>query len=139
MTLVLDASVALAWGLEDEGPGHDYAQRVLSGLAQQGAVAWVPSLWGLEVGNVLARGEARGTVPAARLEALLRVLDHLPLRIDEQTAERALRETLVLARQRRLSTYDASSLELAARKGLPIATLDAALAAAADACGVARV
>jgi predicted nucleic acid-binding protein len=52
------------------------------------------------------------------------------------TAARSLTEILQLARRYRLSSYDASYLELALRKGLPLATLDADLAKAARKSGV---
>jgi predicted nucleic acid-binding protein len=42
-----------------------------------------------------------------------------------------------LARVHRLSAYDASYLELAMRRGLPLATLDDKVKAAANAVGVA--
>ena len=41
-----------------------------------------------------------------------------------------------LARRHRLTVYDAAYLELALRKGYPLATLDAALSIAARAEGV---
>ena len=47
--------------------------------------------------------------------------------VDLSTAERALGDTLQLARRFKLSSYDASYLELALREGLPLATLDADL------------
>jgi predicted nucleic acid-binding protein len=43
---------------------------------------------------------------------------------------------LSLARAHRLSAYDAAYLELALRRGLPLATLDDKLRAAASALGV---
>jgi predicted nucleic acid-binding protein len=43
---------------------------------------------------------------------------------------------LSLARAHRLSAYDATYLELALRRGLPLATLDGKLKAAASAVGV---
>jgi predicted nucleic acid-binding protein len=51
---------------------------------------------------------------------------------------RAWRETIHLARAHTLSVYDASYLELALRRGLPLASLDDALKKAAAAVGVAE-
>jgi predicted nucleic acid-binding protein len=45
-------------------------------------------------------------------------------------------KVLRLARAHRLSAYDAAYLELALRRGLPLATLDDKLKAAASALGV---
>ncbi|TWB39967.1 hypothetical protein FBZ91_105201 [Nitrospirillum viridazoti] len=52
--------------------------------------------------------------------------------------ERSPDETavLTLARQHRLTVYDAAYLELAQRQALPLATLDHALAEAAVAVGL---
>ncbi|HJW78510.1 MAG TPA: type II toxin-antitoxin system VapC family toxin [Beijerinckiaceae bacterium] len=43
---------------------------------------------------------------------------------------------MALARRHRLTVYDAAYLELAQREGVPLATLDGPLAAAARADGV---
>lgn len=51
--------------------------------------------------------------------------------------DRLLGEIVALARKHQLSTYDASYLDLALRKGLPLATQDKALIRAAADCGVA--
>ena len=53
-------------------------------------------------------------------------------------SSQALGETLGIARRYKLSAYDAGYLELALRKGLPLATLDADLAKAAKKAGVKR-
>jgi len=47
-----------------------------------------------------------------------------------------LSDTLQLARRYKLSAYDASYLELALRKGMPLATLDEDLHKAAKKVGV---
>lgn len=49
----------LVWLLEDAGMCQNYARQTSQSLATPGAQAWVQALWGLEVGNVLVRGEAR--------------------------------------------------------------------------------
>ena len=46
------------------------------------------------------------------------------------------KEILSLARERHISTYDASYLDLAMRTGLPIATQDSGLKKAAKACDI---
>ena len=63
-------------------------------------------------------------------------IEALPITIDDETPVRALHETLGLARTHNLSSDDASYLELAIRRGLPLATLDGRLEAAALAVGV---
>ena len=70
---------------------------------------------------------------AARFLAILGVL---PIAVDDETISRAWADTMSLARAQNLSAYDAAYLELAIRRGLPLATLDDALETAARAVGV---
>jgi len=66
----------------------------------------------------------------------MELLRSLPIEVDESTPSRAMGEILALAREQDLSVYDAAYLELAVREGIPLATLDRALASAAKRCGV---
>lgn len=130
---VLDASVTMAWCFEDEASAETWA--LLDRLAVEGAI--VPGLWALEVGNILTQAERRNRTTAARVRQFVEQLDTLPIRIDDETASRALGEILALARAERLTTYDAAYLELAMRRGLPLATRDNALHGSANRNGVA--
>ena len=69
----------------------------------------------------------------ARTAEFLDILGNLDIRVDPDLPGRAFRDVLPLARERRLTTYDAAYLELAMRLGLPLATKDTALARAATA------
>jgi len=60
---VLDCSVALAWCLEDES--NEYADNLLDLLIDQQAI--VPSLWHLEVMNVLLMAQRRGRVEQGKI------------------------------------------------------------------------
>jgi predicted nucleic acid-binding protein len=60
----------------------------------------------------------------------------LPISIQEVAPALALGPVLELARGRNLSAYDAAYLELAMREGLPLATEDESLRAAARQAGV---
>jgi predicted nucleic acid-binding protein len=82
----------------------------------------------------LVVNERRGRSGEADTAALLRGLARLPVGIDRSPDEAGL---LALARQHRLTAYDAAYLELARREGLPLASLDKALRKAAAASGVA--
>lgn len=129
---VLDCSIAVAWCFADEAtPATD---AILERLRDEGAV--VPTLWALELGNVLVQGERRGRLSAAEVSARLELIAELPIFPDDQTTDRALRETLALARAQRLTTYDACYLELAMRRAVPLATRDEALRRAAERNGV---
>jgi len=67
---------------------------------------------------------------------LLLYLALLDITTDDQTGVQALGETLNMADRFQLTVYDAAYLELAERRTLPLATLDAELRAAAKALGV---
>jgi predicted nucleic acid-binding protein len=129
---ILDGSVALVWGFAD---GHDdYAAAILDKMPD--LQAHVPGLWPLEVANALLVGERRGRTTTANAAHFLTLLGTFPIAVDGQTVARAWLETIHLARAHNLSAYDASYLELAIRLGLPLATLDDKLKAAATAVGV---
>jgi len=128
-SFVLDASVAVAWCFDDEGTPAAWA--LLDRL--RSAPAHVPALWELEIGNILLAAERRRRITQARAVEFLGILGELDIRVDPDLRGRALRDVLPLARERRLTTYDATYLELAMRLGLPLATKDTALARAAAA------
>jgi len=135
MNFVLDASVALVWPAPSmHAPGLKYADVVLNALTVSRAV--VPTLFRPEVGNVIARLEAKAIVTEAESRRFLALLADLDITTDSETVERAWGDTLNLARRYKLSSYDAGYLELALRTGLPVATLDADLANASVVAGV---
>jgi predicted nucleic acid-binding protein len=129
---VLDCSITVAWFFEDEADA--YAEAVED--AMESAAVEVPTLWPLEVANALLVGERKKRATEANVGQFLGLLKSLPITIDAQTTARAWQESLHLARAHGLSVYDAAYLELALRRGLPLATLDEELAAAAAAIGV---
>jgi predicted nucleic acid-binding protein len=125
--LVLDSSVALTWCFADEAsPATD---ALLDDITANGAL--VPGLWFLELGNVLLAAERRRRITAADAAARLDLISTLPIYIDQQSIGRAWTEILHLARAQKLTTYDATYLDLALRRHLPLATKDRALAEAA--------
>jgi predicted nucleic acid-binding protein len=132
VNVALDASVALSWAFDDDGGA--YATRVLGHLRTVDAV--VPTIWSLEVANALATGERRGRLTPSESARFSRLLLSLPIAMEPADRGTSLEPTLRLARRRALSAYDASYLDLAMRYGIPIATLDGALRAAAAAEGV---
>ncbi len=129
---VLDASVAASWFFEDEG--GDYAASVLEDLNESEAL--VPTLWPLEIANVLIMAERRGRCSEAEAARFIELLENLPITIDENTAHRATHATYQLAREYGLTAYDAAYLELAMRLGAPLATMDRQLAESARKAGV---
>jgi predicted nucleic acid-binding protein len=135
MKFVLDASVALLWLVPQTNPsGMDYADATLNALKDSQAV--VPSLFALEVANVVVKVETKGVVTEADAQRFISLLGHLNIATDQETMTHALGDTLNLARRYKLSAYDAAYLELALRTGLSLSTLDADLAKAATSAGV---
>lgn len=135
MSFVLDNSVTMRWFFGDGKPQElAYAAKVLDALKVTNAI--VPVTWGLEVANVIARAEAKSLVTEARSGAFLALLEDVDINVDAATFVQALSGTLQLARRYKLSAYDASYLELALRRGLPLATLDEDLQKAAKKAGV---
>lgn len=132
MSLILDSSATLAWIYLEER--SEAIAGVFDRLTADGA--WVPSLWRLEIANVLELGVRRGRTDAAFRDATLADLELLPIQTDPDTEKQAWRATLRLAERHRLTVYDAAYLELAKRRGLPLASLNRELRAAAAAEGV---
>ena len=129
---VLDCSVAMAWCFADEADA--VADAVLDRLSED--VALAPSIWPLEVANVLLVAERRGRINSAGAARFLDLLSALPITIDETPRERAWGPIAGLGREHGLSSYDAAYLELALREGVPLASRDATLRSAAEASGV---
>lgn len=132
MTLVLDASLTLASILHDETTERAQA-RMREAFAH---AVWAPSLWRLEVANVLRNAVRRGRCDTAFADQALGELGRLPIRIDRETDDRAWTDTMVLSRAEDLTLYDAAYLELAIRLGAALASCDKSLIAAARRRGV---
>ncbi|MEQ1590025.1 MAG: type II toxin-antitoxin system VapC family toxin [Gallionella sp.] len=136
MNFVIDNSVVMRWFFGDGKPQDmRYARSVLEQLKSDRAIA--PSVWGLEVANVITRAESQELVTEARSEAFLEMLTGIAIEVDSTSSQHALTSTLNLARRYKLSSYDASYLELALRQGVALATLDTDLRKAAKKAGVA--
>ena len=125
---VVDNSVVMTWCFEDEA--NEYGDAILDRLEESRAV--VPSIWPLEVGNVLLVAERRNRLSEADSTRFIALLGELPILVEPDPSSRVLGEIVALARKHQLSTYDASYLDLAMRRGLPIATLDNNLKKAAE-------
>jgi predicted nucleic acid-binding protein len=129
---VLDASATAGWLFDDEKTVAGDA--LLASLRESSAM--VPTVWPLEIANLLVGGERRNRITSEHVELQLAALRALPIRVDPETSDRAWAEALAIARAYRLTAFNAAYLELAQRLGLPLATRDAALADAARAAGV---
>ena len=123
MSLIIDASVVIAWAFKEQ---HATAERALARIQAEEAI--VPALWWYELRNVLVLGDRQKRVTERETARFLRNISRLTITIDSSPNEA---QVLTLARRHRLTVYDAAYLELAGREALPLATLDEELAAAA--------
>jgi predicted nucleic acid-binding protein len=122
----------MAWCFDDEASA--YTDGVRDSLADMRAVA--PAIWPHEAANATIVGERRGRLDEARSRRFFVLLAALPIILDQETGNRAFGDIVQLARTYQLSAYDAAYLELAIRRGLPLACLDGKLKTAASAAGV---
>jgi len=95
----------------------------------------VPALWHLEVANSLLAARRRKRIDPSGIAKFMATLSLYDIEVDEQTITGAWSKTLGLADSYGLSVHDAAYLELALRKGLPLASLDAPLLAAMSKAG----
>lgn len=121
---VLDCSATLPWVFASE---TTKATDALHSVLIAGGKAWVPALWHLELGNVLLGARRKGRIDQAGIEKFLSTLELYDIEVDGETMPVAWTKTLALAERFGLTVYDATYLELALRKGLPLATLDESL------------
>src|SRR5512139_2357501 len=119
-SFVVDNSVVMSWCFLDQA--NEYSDSVLGRLVD--ATAYVPSIWPLEAVNVLLAAERRSYISEAESVRFINLLSQLPIVVQHEGPGKGMKDLLALARAHDLSSYDASYLELAMKKGLPLATLD---------------
>jgi len=129
---VVDNSVVMTWFFKDQA--SSYADSILDRLSN--ANAYVPSVWPLEVVNVLVLAERKRCISLADSVRFISILSKLPILVQHESQSKVLKDLLNLARTHELSSYDASYLDLAMTKGLPLATLDKKLRRAAESVNI---
>jgi predicted nucleic acid-binding protein len=135
MELILDASATLAWLVRRVDPIEDQmADEVLRFVRTGNSV--VPALWFPEVANGILVAERRGGVSQSTSESFLKMVDTLPILEDATRPSAHQTRVLTLARSYKLTSYDATYLELVLRIGGELATFDRKLADAARVAGV---
>ena len=127
-SFVVDNSVVMSWCFRDET--NQYADAVLDCLSE--ATAFVPSIWPLEVVNVLLVAERKKRLSEADSVRFITLLSQLPIIVENERPKRIMKDLLAFARSNNLSSYDASYLDLSMRKGISIATLDTRVIEAAE-------
>ncbi|MGH8774949.1 MAG: type II toxin-antitoxin system VapC family toxin [Jiangellaceae bacterium] len=130
MPFVLDVSVAMAWCFDDETTPETEA--VLDRFKDDTAA--VPNLWELDLANVVLVAERRRRLAEFQVTRFIDLMHRLPITVEVAPADST--SVLAAARRHDLSAYEAAYLVLAEREGLPLATRDERLLAAARAAGV---
>jgi predicted nucleic acid-binding protein len=127
MNGVLDASMALAWLFTRVDPTE--AALADEALRDLPSTSWVvPAIWYAEVANGLLRGERAGLTQPPQTGFFLDRISLAHIETDQESPRTHQVSLLALARAHRLTAYDATYLELALRRGAPLATFDQKLA-----------
>ena len=116
MRLVVDASVAVKWLVEEED--SHVADRLLEGSHE----LFAPRLMASEVGNALSRKARMGELELSRAAALAAAIPEMAViwAGDEEISSYAVRISLAL----NLAVYDCVYLALAHRTGATLVTAD---------------
>ncbi len=131
---VLDASVTMSWCYEDENA--EAGRSILRRLREQRGI--VPVIWRYEVANALLVGERRRRIEPKQLSRFLDLLESLDLEVEREVTPRPGQEMMV-GRRYGISAYDASYLQTAMTRSLPLATFDRRLSSAAESAGVSLI
>lgn len=133
-SFVADASVAIAWVHPAQATPETDA--MLDRLAAGDSLV-VPALWPLEVANALTVLRRRRKLTVDEARTAIEIIRELPAVIDHEAAAIAFTRLVDLATQHELTIYDATYLELATRRRLPLASNDTRMKQAAIRAGVA--
>ncbi|MBA3238824.1 MAG: type II toxin-antitoxin system VapC family toxin [Parachlamydiaceae bacterium] len=122
----------MAWCFEDEG--NIFTDNILSQMVDVKVI--VPTIWPLEVANVLLLAERKKRVSSIQSASFMDALTVFSITVDPSTSHRAMHTILRLAEKTKLTIYDAAYLELAFREQIPLATLDKDLISAAKSMNI---
>ncbi|MBB3264364.1 putative nucleic acid-binding protein [Azospirillum sp. OGB3] len=116
MTLVVDASVAVLWGVED--PLAEVAEALL--LSSRPLIA--PDFILIEVANAVWKIARRGGIQGEQAEG---IVERIPRALTELVSPTVVwSQALRIARQLDHPVYDCAYLALAESRGAPLVTLD---------------
>ncbi len=133
MAFVVDNSVTVAWSVSSQA---DRYSRLLLERARREDI-YAPHVWPLEFLNTLRMLERRARLLAHQVDGIVARISKMRIRVETVLADN--RTLIEISRRHDLSIYDASYLELAQRRGLPLATRDTPLQRAARTAGVVLV
>ena len=129
MAFVVDNSVVVAWFVQSQG--NAYTRRLRRRAEREGLLA--PQLWPAEFAAVLRGLERREILGRHEVDRVAARVIGLGIAIDSNALPG---ELIALSRKFGVSCYDAAYLDLALRRGIPLATRDDGLAQAARDRGV---
>lgn len=124
MTIVIDASAALKWVLDEEG-----SDRAVALVETELLIA--PDLWLIECANVLAMKARRGFLTDQQAVKALAVIETVSVRIMPTRGHVATAHAIAL--KLKASAYDSLYLALALKEHAVMVTADAAFFRAASA------
>jgi predicted nucleic acid-binding protein len=130
---VADSSVAIAWVAPAQS---NQTTNRLRDEIESGTRFVVPGLWTFEVANALLILKRRAKLDSQNCTLARGYLSDLSPVIDDEGVRLALGKISELAEKHALSIYDATYLELALRRGMPLASRDSTLNRAAKAAGI---
>ena len=140
MNFVLDNSIVMRWFFNDGSiKDRQYSEGVLNLIVLGSNTPITPGIWPLEIANVISRAESMGQIEETRSAHFLEIIREMNIATESIAQDVSLGSVLHLARVYKLSSYDASYLELAMRYSIPLATLDKDLIAAMKKVGVSRL
>ena len=126
--IVVDASLFVAWLLNE--PSHGPADKLWDVLAAD--TLFVPSRWPDEVASALLRAVKANRIELSEVDAIDQRIASFDYRFAEPMPVEDINGLVRDAMQFNLTVYDATYLRLARDRGLPLATLDRAMRAAAE-------
>jgi predicted nucleic acid-binding protein len=129
MKIVVDASAAISWALDDER--DDLARAMASEVLAHGG--YVPPLFASEIQNVLLTAIKRERATFAQAAEVLGALARLPLHVDGSGIGPGSSRALETAISCGLSIYDATYIVLAQALQAQLMTRDRRMRAAASA------
>ena len=133
MSYIFDASFVGAIVIPDEY--NPRVSKIQADIGEEETI-FVPQLLWYEIANIFSKLIRSKRYNYDEVLRFFPLLSAIRLDTDSETGPHYSQQLLRLCNEYKLSSYDASYLELAERKGAVLCTLDSALAAAAHKRGV---
>jgi predicted nucleic acid-binding protein len=120
--IVLDASIAVAWPLNE--PGFS-ASELNDALTKNQAI--VPAHWPIELGNALLTAVRQKRISFERLTRISVEIEGLDVAVESPAAPNRFSALIEFAADQGLTLYDAAYVDLSMTKNATLATLDKAM------------